>query len=216
LFTHVVGGDIVTPPRSHATRFPVRGRNGAAVAAVTACLALLLAGCSDSGGGNEAKRPSPSASRISAAVSPSPADPQAAEKKAVLAVYGSYWQEQVSAYRTGSVQGTSLKKFAVGDALARVESDLASMRSKGVTSDGSPRHDVRVTTLTTSTKVPRATLSDCLDISPWKWTYRKTGKAVPSPKTQLTRYRTVVKAEKWGNQWMILSATPQARECTHG
>ncbi|WP_406834848.1 hypothetical protein ACICHK_00280 [Streptomyces sp. AHU1] len=175
---------------------------------------VTLAGCSSSDDGKTAD-PSPSSSARSSAAAPSsPADPQAGEKKALLAAYGSYWDEQVSAYKSGTVQGTRLTKFATGDALARVKSDLASMKSKGVTANGHPAHDVRVTALTTSTKVPSATLSDCLDISSWHFTYRKTGAAVPAPKTQLTRYRTVVKAEKWGTQWMILSATPKATKCT--
>ncbi|MFJ4895583.1 hypothetical protein ACIP5U_37160 [Streptomyces sp. NPDC088788] len=157
----------------------------------------------------------PSTTRAST-VAPSPTDPQAAEKKAVLSAYSSYWQEQVSAYKAGTVKGTRLKKYAVGAAVARVEGDLASMKDKGITADGRPSHDVRMTALATDKQVPSATLSDCLDISPWKFTYRKTGAAVPSPKTQLTQYRTIVKAEKWGNQWMILSATPQATKCTHG
>ncbi|MFF3313380.1 hypothetical protein [Streptomyces sp. NPDC002952] len=179
------------------------------------CLALLLAGCSDSGSEGEAKTPDPATARAST-TAPPPADLRAAEKKAVLSAYSSYWREQVSAYKAGTVKGTRLKEYAVGAAVARVESDLASMKDKGVTTDGRPSHDVRVTALAMSKKVPSATLSDCLDISDWKWTYRKTGAAVPSPKTQLTQYRTIVKAEKWRNQWMILSATPQATTCTQG
>ncbi|MER7982416.1 hypothetical protein [Streptomyces sp. NPDC095817] len=205
---------------SHASlraRFTVRVRNRTAVVTGAAlCLALPLAGCSNGGSDDAATPAAPSRSRASTIVPSPPADPQAAEKKAVLSAYSSYWQEQVSAYKAGSVQGTRLKTYAVGAALARVESDLASMKAKGVTTDGRPSHDVRVTELATSKKVPSATLSDCLDISDWKWTYRKTGAAVPSPKTQLTQYRTIVKAEKWGTQWKILSATPQATKCTHG
>ncbi|MFD5814710.1 hypothetical protein [Streptomyces sp. NPDC127038] len=204
-------------PAHRRARFIVRFRNHAATAGLGAAAALLAAGCS-AGGSDGAPKPSPPAASHSAPSprSPSPADPQAREKTAILAAYSSYWQEQVSAYKTGTVKGTRLKTYAVGEALARVESDLASMKTKGVTANGRPRHDVRVTALATDKKVPSATLSDCLDISPWKWTYRKTGAAVPSPKTQLTQYRTIVKAEKWGNQWMILSATPQAVKCTRG
>ncbi|WP_329529360.1 hypothetical protein [Streptomyces sp. NBC_01462] len=204
---------------SHAgllARFTVRIRNRAVAATgAVLCLALPLTGCSDGGSDDAAKPAAPSQSRAST-IAPSPADPQATEKKAVLSAYSSYWQEQVTAYKTGSVNGTRLKKYAAGAAVARVESDLASMKDKDVTTNGRPSHDVRVTALATSKQVPSATLSDCLDISDWKWTYRTSGAAVPSPKTQLTQYRTIVKAEKWGNQWMILSATPQATKCTHG
>ncbi|MFD0068860.1 hypothetical protein [Streptomyces sp. NPDC127574] len=160
--------------------------------------------------------PAASSTPLAPTVAPSPTDPQAAEKEAVLSAYSSYWQEQVSAYKAGTVKGTRLKTYAVGAAVARVEGDLASMKDKGIAADGRPSHDVRMTALATNKQVPSATLSDCLDISQWKFTYRKTGAAVPSPKTQLTQYRTIVKAEKWGNQWMILSATPQATKCTHG
>ncbi|MET9122200.1 hypothetical protein [Streptomyces sp. NPDC004528] len=134
----------------------------------------------------------------------------------MLAAYDRYWQEQAAAYRTGSIKGTGLATYAVGDALARVKTDLASMKSLGVTASGAPRHDVRVTALDTQHAVDRATLSDCLDIAPWQRTYRASGKAVPRAKGQLTRYTTVVKAEKWGKQWKILSATPQTRQCGSG
>lgn len=204
---------------SHASlraRFTVRVRNRTAAATgAVLCLALPLSGCSGSGGDKAVRTPAPSTARAST-VAPSPTDPQAAEKKAVLSAYSSYWREQVSAYKAGTVKGTRLKAYAVGAAVTRVVGDLASMKDKGIAADGRPSHDVRMTALATNKQVPSATLSDCLDISQWKFTYRKTGAAVPSPKTQLTQYRTIVKAEKWGNQWMILSATPQATKCTHG
>jgi hypothetical protein len=138
------------------------------------------------------------------------------EKEAVLAAYGHYWDEQVKAYKTGTIKGTDLKKYAVGDAVARVESDLMTMKSNGVIADGAPHNDASVTTLNLEAQVPKATLTDCLDISSWKRLYRKTGKEVPTPKGRIDHYLTDVHAEKWGKQWKILSATPKQKECTSG
>jgi hypothetical protein len=136
MFVRAVGGDIVTSHASLRARFTVRVRNRTAtVTGAALCVALPLAGCSDGGSDNAAKPAAPSQSRASTSV-PSPADPQAAEKKAVLSAYSSYWQEQVSAYKAGSVKGTRLKKYAVGAAVARVESDLASMKATPPTTCG--------------------------------------------------------------------------------
>ncbi|WP_189959069.1 hypothetical protein [Streptomyces alanosinicus] len=127
--------------------------------------------------------------------------------------YSHYWEEQAKAYKAGAIEGTDLKKYAVGDALARVESDLMTMKKNGVIASGAPRSNARVSVLDLQSKPSRATLSDCLDISPWKRLYRKTGKEVPTPQGRINHYVTVAKAEKWGKQWKILSATPQQRTC---
>jgi hypothetical protein len=176
---------------------------------------LSLAACGSSGNEGDGKA-SPTQTGSAPAPATSSADPQAAEKSAVLDAYGHYWVEQAKAYKTGTIKGTELKKYALGDAVARVESDLMTMKTNGVIADGAPRNDASVTALNLEEQVPKATLSDCLDISTWKRLYRKTGKVVPTPKGRIDHYLTDVKAEKWGKQWKILSATPQQKECTSG
>ncbi|MBQ0850254.1 hypothetical protein J8N05_18860 [Streptomyces sp. BH-SS-21] len=149
--------------------------------------------------------------------SPSPTDAKAVEEKALLDAYRHYWAEQVKAYRTGTIRGTALPKYAVGEALARVEGDLQTMRDIGVVAAGAPRSDVRVTRLNLQARVPSAALTDCLDISAWKRLYRSTCREVPTPTGHIDHYRTDVTAEKWGKQWKILSATPQQQqECATG
>ncbi|MEV4968902.1 hypothetical protein AB0K58_32125, partial [Streptomyces sp. NPDC053808] len=75
----------------------------------------VLTGC---GGGGDAKPCAATTAAFSApAVSASPADPDAAEKAAVLASYTSMWVEQMKAYRVASPDGTKLDDFATLDAL---------------------------------------------------------------------------------------------------
>ncbi|MFJ5035641.1 hypothetical protein ACIQB5_48360 [Streptomyces sp. NPDC088560] len=198
--------------KARPTPGALRTRNRLISLMLAGCAALALSGCgSSSDGGGKGNAATPTTS--TPAPSPSSADPQAAEKQAVLDAYGHYWKEQAEAYKSGTIEGTDLKKYAVGDALARVQSDLMTMKENGVIAAGAPRSDAIVTTLDLQSQPPKATLSDCLDISSWKRLYRKTGKEVPTPQGRINRYMTVVEAEKWGSQWKILSATPQQRAC---
>ncbi|MFD9284671.1 hypothetical protein ACFWD7_46895 [Streptomyces mirabilis] len=187
------------------------------LAVAGSCIAGLAA-CSSSGDGADASpsRPPATTPRAVPSPSPSPADPKAAEERAVLDAYRHYWTEQAKAYKNGTITGTALTTYAVGDALSRVESDLRTMKSNGVIADGAPRSNASVTRLDLQAQVPSATLSDCLDISSWKRLYRSTRKEVPTPKGRIDHYKTDVKAEKWGKQWKILSATPRQQECASG
>ncbi|MFI1169177.1 hypothetical protein ACH4UM_37860 [Streptomyces sp. NPDC020801] len=179
---------------------------------IVGCAAFALSACgSSSDGKDKGSGSAPVAS--TPAPTTSSADPQAAERQAVLDAYSNYWKEQAKAYKTGTIEGTDLKKYAVGDAVARVESDLMTMKQNGVIADGAPRSAARVTDLDLQSQPAKATLSDCLDISTWKRLYRSTGKEVPAPQGRINRYLTVAKAEKWGKQWKILSATPEQKAC---
>ncbi|MFF4317090.1 hypothetical protein [Streptomyces sp. NPDC001507] len=171
-----------------------------------------LAACSNDG---PAASPAPSTSTSKPASSASPANaPQATEKAAVLAAYNRYWQEQTKAYAQADITGTDLKKYATKKALTRAMGDVLVMQKAGTATTGSPSHDVTVTTLSLTAKVPTARLQDCLDISKWRTVNKKTGKVQAFPSNQRLRYVATATAEKWGEQWMITDLTPDgSRSC---
>ncbi|MFJ2590868.1 hypothetical protein [Streptomyces sp. NPDC087538] len=175
-------------------------------------LALLLAGC---GGGDDGSKPSaapPAASRPAPATSA--ADPDAADKAAVLASYTSMWGEQMKAYRQADAKGTDLKKYAALNALSKFEADLAHMKKNSTVIRGDLGHSPKVTALDTAGKLPKATVQDCVDLAKWETLDTKTGKPIPLPTSQPLRYVATATAEKWPGGWMITDYTPDgARTC---
>ncbi|MFJ9729433.1 hypothetical protein ACIRP3_42555 [Streptomyces sp. NPDC101209] len=205
-----------TPHLSTALlRAAVRTRKHAPTLILAGSL-LGLTGCSDNGGDSDA---SPTGSSVRSS-EPAPvtatstsADPQAAEKAAVLDTYTRFWDEQAKAYAKGDTAGTDFSRYAAAEALSSTESDLKSLRSKGIVTTGAPTHNTVVNSLAAAKKVPRAKLTDCLDSSHWKFIYRSSGKPVEMPKKRLIRYWTKIDAEKWGKQWKIVDITPQQNAC---
>ncbi|SHN30914.1 hypothetical protein [Streptomyces yunnanensis] len=171
--------------------------------------ALSLTACSGSGDHKTDSEPTPSRHTTSPSAS---TDPQAEAKQEVLGTYREFWAAQTKAYAQANVSGTDLKKYATADALSRAEGDILSLQRAGVVTEGQPKSSPQVTALALQKKVPAATITDCLDISGWRQVEKKTGKDVPR-NNALTRYVTVVSAEKWGKQWMILKVDPQQRSC---
>ncbi|MEU0634265.1 hypothetical protein [Streptomyces sp. NPDC005989] len=170
-------------------------------------LALLLTGC---GGGDDGSKPSaapPAASTPAPATSA--ADPDAAEKAAVLAAYSSMSAEQAKAYGKADAKGTQLEKYATLDALGQIRNDLARMKAAGTVVRGGIGHDPKVTALDTATKTPKATLTDCVDLSSYETYDTKAKKVIPLPTEQPLRYVMTVSAEKWPNGWMVTAINPQ-------
>ncbi|MEV2256882.1 hypothetical protein AB0I94_41145 [Streptomyces sp. NPDC050147] len=178
------------------------------------CAAIVLTACSSVGDANtDSNKPSPPPSKASGSVPSKSACPLAQDKQAVLKVYERMWEEQVKAYAAADLKGTDLKKYAAAGAYARARLDVEGLQKKGIFAKGKPGHKTKVTSTDLKRQVPRAELSDCLNTSTWKYFYRKTGKPVPLPEGNMTRYVTTVKAEKWGKQWKILELTPHQRAC---
>ncbi|MFG2257311.1 MULTISPECIES: hypothetical protein [Streptomyces] len=211
----VTRGDNVTRARLCLSITSVPARNRAALVALIGCCAVGLTACSDGGTGDNAKSSAtPTAANSSDSPSPSPSSSEAAEKAAALDAYSRMWDEQVKAYAQTDIKGTELKTYATKDALARAMGDLLVMKRAGTATKGAPTHDAKVMSLTLGVKIPKATISDCLDISKWPTVKKKTGAIQPFPTNQATRYVTTANAEKWGNRWMITKLTPDgARTC---
>ncbi|MCB5910388.1 hypothetical protein [Streptomyces pinistramenti] len=196
--------------RTTRTRTSIRNRVCALF--IVGGIVLTATSCSSTSAGTGVK-PTPTKTTGS---KPSPVeslDPQAAGKQEVLDSYSKFWTEQAKAYAHASVVGTDLKKYATADALSRAEGDIASLKRLGVVTEGKPESSAKVTSITLEKKVPQATITDCLDISHWKQVEKKTGKEVARGKQALGRYITVVSAEKWGKQWMILKVDTQQLSC---
>ncbi|MCX5106932.1 hypothetical protein [Streptomyces sp. NBC_00439] len=181
---------------------------------MTTCAIVTVSACSN-GDGSSAKPPStpPPSSKPAPAASSASADPQEAEKAALLGVFNRFWEEQAKAYAKGDIKGTEFSKYAAAVALSSTEDDLKDLRSKGIVTTGAPGHDTTVDEVETDKKVPHAKLTDCLDSTDWKFQYRDSGKPVPMPTERLLRYETKVEAEKWGKQWKIIDVTPQQNPC---
>jgi hypothetical protein len=184
-------------------RSTVQGRRTAALCCAVA-LALALVGCG--GGDGDDKPPEPStasqgvASPTASAVS---ADPDSADKAAVLKAYEGMTTAQAKAYRQASAKGTELEKYASLDALSKIELDLYRMQEAGTVVRGGAGHDATVTKLDLDAKTPKATLSDCIDLSAYETYDVKAKKVVPLPTNQPMRYTATATAERWDGRWMV-------------
>ncbi|CAH9420361.1 putative secreted protein/lipoprotein [Streptomyces globisporus] len=175
-------------------------------------LALALTGC---GGGGDSAKPSaapPAASSPTATDSASPADPDAAEKKAVLASYDAMAREQMKAYRQADAKGTDLEKYATTEALGQIRNDLANMKQAGTVVRGELGHDTEVTELDMEAQTPTATLSDCVDLSAYETYDVKAKRVIPLPKEQPLRYVMTATAQRWEGRWMVTDIDPQGGE----
>ncbi|AYV32221.1 hypothetical protein EES41_36300 [Streptomyces sp. ADI95-16] len=181
------------------TRSAVHRRIFTATTAAVLTATALLTGCSKD---DKAADPAPAPPSPSASPSPS-ADPQAAEKSKVLAVYDAFWGEAVKAYEAGTEKDTKLVNYASKDALNQTLTDIASMQRAGTAMKGTPGHLAEVSALNMSGERPTATISDCFDLSTWKITDRASGQAKPFPTEQPMRYITEFDAELQGGQWML-------------
>ncbi|GGM20686.1 hypothetical protein GCM10010129_76260 [Streptomyces fumigatiscleroticus] len=189
-------------PARPAPSLTVRVRDSAAVFLVLTATAGMSA-CSSSDGDSKASTQPPTAVSPSSSPSSSPTDAYAEEKAAALAAYSGMTTEQAKAYRQASIKGTALEKYATLDALSRIELDSYRMKEAGTVVRGEIGHDAEVTGLDMTSKTPRATLSDCVDLSRYETYDTKAKKVIPLPTNQPVRYRATAEAERWDGHWMV-------------
>ncbi|MFF5938982.1 hypothetical protein [Streptomyces sp. NPDC012508] len=180
-------------------------------------LALALTGCG--GGDGDAKGP---ATTVSDTTTPAPtpatssADPQAAEKKAVLASFEGMWAEQGKANAKADSKGTALRKYTTLDALSKIENNLARMREAGIVIRGELGNSgTEVTMLDLTPKTPKAVVTTCVDLSTYERYDTRAKKVIPLPATQPVRYLMTVSVEKWPTGGWIVTDMQQegARPC---
>jgi hypothetical protein len=180
-------------------------------------VAGLLTGCGDSGGDGKPASSSAASAEPSAPAASASADPEAADKAKVLAVYRAMWTEQAKAYRKASEKGTELTRYASLDALGMFRLDLEHMRKSGTvtTAASSLGHDPEVTAVDLDAGTPTATVTDCIDLARWQTKRVKSGELVPLPSEQPRRYQATATLERWdGGRWMVVKYTPHGeRSC---
>ncbi|MFC5220043.1 hypothetical protein [Streptomyces coerulescens] len=130
-----------------------------------------------------------------------------------MADYQRYWDEKEQAYAHAGLDGTELNKYAVGTALAAATQDLKAMKSNGQVAQGRVTLSPEIRTMDLNRKVPSASVRDCVDTTGWKLVDASTSKEIKLPKERLTRYVSIVKAERWGDRWVVLSTTREADKC---
>ncbi len=175
---------------------------------------LMLSGCDSSAGGDNPSTKSP-ARPPTPSESSTKADAEAAEKASVLDSYRRMWAEQMKAYRKADAKGTDLTKYASLDALGKFRLDLAHMRKYNTVIRGELGHeDTKVSALDMNAKTPKATVTDCVDLSDWQTYDVKAKKVIPLPSNQPMRYMATAKAERWHGHWMVTEYTPDGeRKC---
>ncbi|MEU1925550.1 hypothetical protein ACWEV9_28105 [Streptomyces albogriseolus] len=132
----------------------------------------------------------------------------------MLDTYTLMWAEQMKAYRKADAEGTDLAKYASLEALGKFRLDLAHMKQAGTVGGGEVGHTPRVSSIDLDAKLPKATVTDCIDLTDWKAKKVGTGEVLPLPTNQPKRYVAIAKAERWDGRWMIVDYTPDGeRAC---
>ncbi|GAA5076958.1 hypothetical protein [Streptomyces similanensis] len=193
-----------------------RARRTGASLAGAAVLAGLLAGCGQGDGNGKAKAlPTPARSRDTiGATAPTPTNPEAVEKAAVLAAYDGMTTEQTKAYQKASKKGTRLEKYATLNALSKIDLDLYRMKEAGTVVRGGIGHDATVTRLDLKATIPTASLSDCVDLSTYQTYDVRAKKVIRLPSAQPLHYMATAKAERWSGRWLVTDIdTTQGGPC---
>ncbi|MFE9812488.1 hypothetical protein [Streptomyces sp. NPDC005548] len=170
-----------------------------------------LAGCSGSVGETSASK-SPTGATSGSTSSPAATTTAVDDKATVLAVYRKSWDASVAAYAKASSAGTDLRKTTTARALLDIESDLKELRKGGQITTGRPSIHPGDPTITAG-EFPRATLTDCVDITRWTLVDKTSKKKVRLPTGRLLRYVSIATLEKWGPKWMVTKVTAQEKAC---
>ncbi|MFE9933549.1 hypothetical protein [Streptomyces sp. NPDC005533] len=159
----------MTTARQHHTR-TTRFRTLLTAATIATTVAAVTTGCTKE---NKASPPP------SPAVSPTPsADPQAAEKDALLGVYRAFWEAQRKVYASGSTKDTGIEKVAGDKAYSKIQTTRAYYVDNGSIMKGEPVLSPTVTALD-MTKTPAAgTITDCVDTTAYIQVNKESGRPV--------------------------------------
>lgn len=155
----------------------------------------LMAGCT--GGSSDGK---PAAAGPSVATSSAvPVDPQAAEKTA----YGALTAAEERSYATAKVD-PELARYATDKALADIQATVFWHQQGKTTMQGTVRRAPKVTTLDTTSKPLRASVTDCADSTGQREVETATGREVPyqGPRRHVVTSTAVRPA---GGAWQFLT-----------
>ncbi|MEV7525628.1 hypothetical protein [Streptomyces sp. NPDC091371] len=184
----------MTTAGQHHTR-TTRHRRLFTAAAVAATITVVTAGCT--------KEPTASPAPSSPSASPSPsADPQEAEKNALLDVYRTFWDASLKAYSTGSMKNTGIETVGTDKAYAKVQATQIYYAENGFVMTGAPVLSPKVTAMDTAAKPPSATITDCIDSTNYIQVEKENGKPVGTLDKN-RRHVASYTALKIGGAWQI-------------
>ncbi|MEU6495695.1 hypothetical protein [Streptomyces sp. NPDC046984] len=126
--------------------------------------------------------------------------------------YTRSWDAKTEAYQRASSTGTDVRKYTTFKALADIERNLSAMKKAGQVTTGRPVIHPKVVKVTDA-KIPKATVTDCVDTTHWKLVDKATKKPVPLPTERLIKYVSTATLEKWGAKWMVTAWTAQDQAC---
>ncbi|MFF3675966.1 hypothetical protein ACFYYS_18590 [Streptomyces sp. NPDC002120] len=183
----------MTTARQHHTR-STRLRTLLAAAAITTVVAAVTIGCTKEN--KAAPPPSPT-------TSPSPsADPQAAEKTALLGVYRAFWDAQLKVYASGSTKDTGIEKVASDKAYSKVQTTRAYYVGNGSIMKGEPLLSPSVSALDMGKTPPAGTITDCVDTTGYIQVNKESGQPIETLDTK-RRHLSTYTALKIGGAWQI-------------
>lgn len=137
---------------------------------LVAASVLVSAGCSSD---ESESSPTP---RVPAPSSTAPSlGPSAAAERDALAAYSALWLSMAKAGEVPDPDAPELRKYAAGDALARVVRALATYRETGVVTRGRPVNSPRVVSAAPADAPTEVKLTDCGDSSGWTSHKKSTG-----------------------------------------
>ncbi|WP_327129790.1 hypothetical protein [Streptomyces sp. NBC_01727] len=151
---------------------------------------LMTAGCSTS---EDKALPS----RTSAPATPVPsANPEKAQKDAVLTVHRKMWAAQIKAHSSGTLKRAGLESASGDKALSKIKVTALYYQEHGSIMKGKPQLSLKVTTISDG----QAEITDCIDSTHYVQINKKTGKAIgllDNNRRHIATYKAHTIAGKW-------------------
>ncbi|MCD9904542.1 hypothetical protein LUR56_39705 [Streptomyces sp. MT29] len=167
-------------------------------------LALVLTGCG--GGGDDLKPVFPTLKAPSPAPAAS-ADPDAAEKAAVLKAYEGLTEAEARSYATAKLD-PELETYAGHKALADIKATIFYHQQQNTRMQGTVAREPKVDTIDTASDPLEATITDCADSSQYEEIEAKSGKVrklkSPGPRRH---YVTSTAQRARTGEWKIYTYT---------
>ena len=172
-------------------------------------VAALLLGTAACGSGDKPAGGSKQSAKPSAS-----ADPQAGEKRKILAVVENANSEQNRMYATGRMKGTRFEEYVTDKAYSKITGQVADYKMAGVVFKGEKKvSDAKVTALDTKAKPKKAKVETCVDTSSWK-PVKKDGGDPIKVLDKNRKFITTEELESDGDTWMVTDFHPHKdRKC---
>jgi hypothetical protein len=152
--------------------------------------ALMVSACSSSG----------QTAHASASSRASSASPSMAAKSAAVSAYRGMWGAFVAAAKTSNPDAPDLRRYAEGDALRLIVSDLYTNRDQSKVTLGTVGLDPTATAAQPAAAPTSVTVADCVNDEKWLL-YRKSGGLVDN--VPGGRHRTTATVKLSGGVWRV-------------